>query len=319
MNIFVTGAAGFLGSHLCERLLKDGHTVIGVDNFITGQHKNIKLLMSPSISAGKFSFIEHDICIPLSSHHVDDLRRIGIDQIYHLASPASPIDYVQLPLETLFVGSYGCKNILDLACELNARFMLASTSEVYGDPLVHPQPESYWGNVNPIGPRSVYDESKRYAEALTMAYHKSCGADVRICRIFNTYGPRMRANDGRVIPTFINQALNHQPLTVFGNGLQTRSFCYCTDLISGFVALMNGPHIGPFNLGTLYELTMIQLAEAINVHTGNTAGIVFKPLPQNDPTRRKPDLSKTTKLLGWKPEVDFQTGLTSTVQYFASC
>ncbi len=310
MNIIVTGAAGFLGSHLCENLLRQGHKVIGIDNFITGQRQNISLIEKHW--SEKFTFIEQDVCTPNQ-----DIPAIDIHQIFYLASPASPIDYVRVPLETLYVGSCGCRNYLELAQKHNARFLLTSTSEVYGDPLVHPQPEEYWGNVNPIGPRSVYDESKRYAESLTMAFHRSCNVEVRIARIFNTFGPRMRHDDGRVVPTFIKQALLGKPLTVFGDGNQTRSFCYFTDLIAGLIAMMNNPiSTGPFNLGNPHELSMLQLATEVNRIIGNEAGIVHQPLPPNDPTRRRPDLTNTKKYLGWSPQVSFSDGLSSTIAHF---
>lgn len=310
MNIIIAGAAGFLGSHLTERLLEQGHTVIGIDNLITGQQRNIDHIQQRWPE--QFQFFNKDVCTA-----IDFLPDLQIDQIYYLASPASPIDYVQLPLETLYVGSYGCDNYLKLARRHRARFLLTSTSEVYGDPMVHPQPEEYWGNVNPIGPRSVYDESKRYAEALTMAFHRHYGVEVRIARIFNTYGPRMRHDDGRVVPTFIKQALMNQPLSVFGDGLQTRSFCYCTDLIRGLDVLMNNEEsTGPLNLGNPHELTMLDLAEEINRIIGNSAGVIQKPLPPNDPTRRRPDLSNTQRVLRWNPEVSFQDGIADTIEYF---
>jgi dTDP-glucose 4,6-dehydratase len=305
VNILVTGAAGFLGSHLTDQLIKKGHKVVGVDNFITGSPDNLRYIDNPN-----FTFIEHDVCKKRAFNQ-------WFDQIYFLASPASPIDYFQFPLETIYVGSYGCRNYLELAKEQNARFLLTSTSEVYGDPLVHPQTEDYWGNVNPIGPRSVYDESKRYAEALTMAFHRTHGTDVRIARIFNTYGPRMRYNDGRVIPTFINQALQNKPLTVFGDGNQTRSFCYCLDLIDGLVALMNADGIGPYNLGNPNEMTMLELAQEINRITNNDAGVIHKELPEDDPSRRRPDLTKTKRDLKWTPTVLFSEGIKSTIQWFS--
>jgi dTDP-glucose 4,6-dehydratase len=310
MNIIIAGAAGFLGSHLSERLLEQGHTVIGIDNLVTGQQRNIDKIQRKWPE--RFQFFNKDVCSP-----VDFLPDISFDQIYYLASPASPIDYVQLPMETLYVGSYGCDNYLKLAQKHKARFLLTSTSEVYGDPMVHPQPEEYWGNVNPIGPRSVYDESKRYAEALTMAFHRHYDVEVRIARIFNTYGPRMRHDDGRVVPTFIKQALMNEPLSVFGDGHQTRSFCYCSDLVRGLDALMNNEEsTGPFNLGNPHELTMLELAEEVNRIIGNTAGVMHKPLPPNDPTRRRPDLSNTQRVLQWNPEVSFQDGMAETIAYF---
>ncbi|MGC6507012.1 MAG: UDP-glucuronic acid decarboxylase family protein [Myxococcota bacterium] len=305
MQILVSGAAGFLGSHLCERLIAQGHSVIGLDNFITGRTENL----SSFKSRPNFSFIEHDICKPLPFSQ-------PLDRVYHLASPASPIDYIDLPFETMYVNADGTRNMLEIAKHCNARFFLASTSEVYGDPHVHPQVESYWGNVNPIGPRSVYDEGKRYAEALTMAYHRYRNVAVRIVRIFNTYGPRMRANDGRVVPTFINQALNQKPLTIFGDGLQTRSFCYVSDLISGFIALMESSITGPCNIGNPQERTMLDLAEAINKYTENEVPHAFKPLPKDDPTRRKPNISLAQKELGWEPQVSFEDGIQRTIAWF---
>ena len=312
MNIVVAGAGGFLGSHLTERLLQQGHTVLGIDNFITGQRQNIDQILKNW--PNHFHFFERDVC-----ETIDFLTDIKIDQIYYLASPASPIDYVQLPLETLYVGSYGCDNYLKLAHAKGAHFLLTSTPEVDGDPLVHPQPEEYWGNVNPIGPRSVYDESKRYAEALTMAFHRHLGVEVRVARIFNTYGPRMRHDDGRVVPTFIKQALLGEPLSVFGDGHQTRSFCYCSDLVRGLDVLMNNEvSTGPFNLGNPHELTMLELAEEINSVIGNTAGVIHKPLPPNDPTRRRPDLQNTRAVLEWQPEITFGEGMRQTIDYFRS-
>ena len=304
MKILIAGAAGFLGSHLTERLLKQGHHVTGVDNFLTGSKRNLSYFNNTH-----FTFVEADVCVKREWSN-------DFDRIYYLASPASPIDYIKLPLETLFVGSYGCHNYLELARKSGARFLLTSTSEVYGDPQIHPQPEEYWGNVNPIGPRSVYDESKRYAEALTMAYHRSKGTNVRIARIFNTYGPRMRYNDGRVIPNFITQALQNKPLTIFGDGTQTRSFCFCTDLVQGLESLMEGEETGPYNLGTLNEMSMLELAETINKLTGNSAGIIHKPLPKDDPTRRQPDLTRSKRDLAWNPSISFQEGLQQTVAYF---
>ena len=311
MNIVVAGAAGFLGSHLCDALILKGHTVIGIDNFLTGQHKNIERLKQ-DWNETQFRFIEADVCSP-----VNFLENIQIHQVYYLASPASPIDYVKMPLETLYVGSFGCRNYLELAERHNARFLLTSTSEVYGDPTIHPQPETYWGNVNPIGPRSVYDESKRYAESLTVAFHNHCNVEVRIARIFNTFGPRMRHDDGRVIPTFVKQALFKEPLTIFGDGSQTRSFCFYSDLIRGLITLMNNPlSIGPFNLGNPHELSMLALANEINKTLDNPAGIIHHPLPTNDPTRRRPDLTKTQSILGWTPEVSFSKGIRETIAYF---
>lgn len=311
MNIVITGAGGFLGSHLCDSLLYQGHTILAIDNFLTGQRKNI-IRIQERWTAERFTFIEADVCSP-----VDFLEGQQIDQIYYLASPASPIDYIKMPLETLYVGSFGCRNYLELAERHNARFLLTSTSEVYGDPTIHPQPETYWGNVNPIGPRSVYDESKRYAESLTMAFHNHCQVEVRIARIFNTFGPRMRHDDGRVIPTFIKQALYKEPLTIFGDGSQTRSFCFVSDLVRGLITLMNNPlSIGPFNLGNPHELSMIQLASEINRLLNNSGNIIHQPLPENDPTRRRPDLTKTKSILGWQPEISFADGIAETISYF---
>ena len=305
MNILVSGAAGFLGSHLCEKLLIQGHSVIGIDNYVTGRKENL----SAFLSNPNFSFVEHDICKPLEIEQ-------ELDRVYHLASPASPIDYIELPFETMYVNADGTRNMLNLAEKNKARFFLASTSEVYGDPHVHPQVEDYWGNVNPIGPRSVYDEGKRYAEALTMAYHRYRQVEVRIVRIFNTYGPRMRANDGRVVPTFINQALNQQALTIFGDGLQTRSFCYVSDLINGFIALMESDITGPCNIGNPQERTMLDLAEAINKYTGNQTPHAYKPLPKDDPTRRRPNIDLAREALQWEPQVSFEDGIQRTIAWF---
>jgi dTDP-glucose 4,6-dehydratase len=305
MRILVTGGAGFVPSHLCERLLADGHDVVAVDNFVTGHRRNLAVLeKSP-----RFSFVEADVTKELP---VDG----QVDRIFHMASPASPIDYVQLPFETLYAGSDATRIGLDRARANGARFLLASTSEVYGDPMVHPQVESYWGNVNPIGPRSVYDEAKRYGEALTMAYHRYHGVQTRIVRIFNTYGPRMRANDGRVMPAFCSQALAGEPLTVFGEGRQTRSFCYVTDLVDGIVRLMESDLTEPCNVGNPHEMTMLELAEYINEFTGNKAGIVHRPLPPDDPTQRRPDITRAKTVLGWEPQVPFAEGVERTVAYF---
>ncbi len=305
MRALVTGGAGFVGSHLCERLLAAGHEVVAVDNLLTGARRNIAQLEGHP----RFAFVEADVTteLPVSGR---------LDRIFHLASPASPIDYVELPFETLYVGSDGTRTCLERAAADGARFLLASTSEVYGDPAVHPQVESYWGNVNPIGPRSVYDEAKRYAEALTMAFHRYKGVRTRIVRIFNTYGPRMRADDGRVVPTFITQALAGQPLTVFGDGKQTRSFCYVSDLVRGLDALMESDLVEPCNIGNPHELTMLQLAEVINRETRNPSGIVHKPLPKDDPMRRRPDITRASQRLGWEPEVSFDEGMARTIAYF---
>lgn len=305
MRILVTGGAGFIPSHLCERLLNEGHEVVAIDNFITGHRRNLATLEGRP----GFTFVQADVTkeLPVGGR---------FDRIYHMASPASPIDYVQLPFETLYAGSDATRIGLDRARQDGARFFLASTSEVYGDPAVHPQVESYWGNVNPIGPRSVYDEAKRYAEALTMAYQRYHGVETRIVRIFNTYGPRMRENDGRVMPAFISQALRRQPLTVFGEGTQTRSFCYCDDLVDGIVRLMESDLAEPCNIGNPHEMTMLQLAQWINEFTGNDAGIIHKPLPPDDPTQRRPDISRAKARLGWEPKVPFAAGVERTVEYF---
>ena len=293
----VTGGAGFLGSHLCDLLLSKGHRVICVDNLETGSLTNIQHLRGDD-----FVFINHDVI-----NHIDIAE--PVDFVYHLASPASPIDYLRLPLATLKVGSYGTHNALGLAKNKRARFLLASTSEVYGDPQVHPQPEHYWGNVNPIGPRGVYDEAKRYAEALTMAYHRQQGVDTAIVRIFNTYGPRMRAFDGRAIPTFMRQAVAGQSITVFGEGQQTRSFCYVADLVGGLVKLAeSGEHL-PVNIGNPDEYTIMELAETIIEVLGSSSEIVKESLPVDDPQQRRPDISVATELLGWKPTVSLRDGL----------
>jgi dTDP-glucose 4,6-dehydratase len=302
----VTGGAGFLGSHLCEYLLGRGNRVICVDNLETGSLQNIE-----HIRDAAFTFLNHDL--------IDHLEIAEpVDFVYHLASPASPIDYLRLPLHTLKVGSYGTHNALGLAKFKRARFLLASTSEVYGDPLIHPQPESYWGNVNPIGPRGVYDEAKRYAEAMTMAYHRQQGVDTCIVRIFNTYGPRMRLHDGRAIPTFVNQALESKPLTVFGDGSQTRSFCYVDDLIRGLVLLVeSGEHL-PVNIGNPHEMTLLEMAEKVIEVTGTSSEIVFEALPVDDPQVRQPDITRAKQLLGWAPEVELEDGLRRTVESFGA-
>ena len=288
----VTGGAGFLGSHLCERLLAEGHRVICVDNLITGNRANI----APLIADERFRFIEHDVTVPL---HLDE----ALDAVLHFASPASPIDYLELPIQTLKVGSLGTHNALGLAKAKGARFLLASTSEVYGDPLVHPQPESYWGNVNPVGPRGVYDEAKRFAEAMTMAYHRSHGLDTRIVRIFNTYGPRMRPRDGRVVPTFIQQALDGEPLTVFGDGSQTRSFCYVDDLVEGICRLLRSDTSEPVNIGNPHEMTILEFAQQVLELTGGSGSIRHQALPVDDPKIRQPDISRAREILGWEPQV----------------
>ena len=312
MRILITGAAGFLGSHLCERLLKDGHEVVGMDNFITGSADNIAHL---SGTPG-FSFIRHDVS--------DFIFVPGkVDAVLHFASPASPnpkspYGYVNLPIQTMKAGALGTHNSLGVARANNAKFLLASTSEIYGDPLEHPQSESYWGHVDPIGKRSVYDEAKRFAEALTMAYHRFHGIDTRIARIFNTFGPRMHLDDGRVVPNFIQQALCGQPLTIYGDGQQTRSFCYVDDLVEGIVRLVKSDEHQPVNLGNPVEITILEFAEKINQLVGNLAGIAFKPdeRQESDPQRRRPDISRARKVLGWEPSVSLEEGLQSTLPYF---
>jgi len=293
----VTGGAGFLGSHLCERLLGAGHQVWCLDNLDTGSLTNIAHLRDDN-----FTFVQHDV-----TEYIDIPG--DVDYVLHFASPASPIDYLRLPLQTLKVGSYGTHNALGLAKAKRARFLTASTSEVYGDPLIHPQPESYWGNVNPIGPRGVYDEAKRYAEAMTMAYHRQQGVDTAIVRIFNTYGPRMRAFDGRAIPTFVRQALEDKPITVFGTGAQTRSFCYVDDLVTGILALLFSTEHEPVNIGNPGEFTLLELAEMVVELTGSKSEIVFEALPVNDPQQRRPDITRAQELLGWGPTVDLREGL----------
>jgi dTDP-glucose 4,6-dehydratase len=298
----VTGGAGFLGSHLCDELLTRGHRVICVDNLETGSLVNIEHIRDPD----RFVHLNIDIIEP---YYVDE----PVDFVYHLASPASPIDYLRLPLHTLKVGSYGTHHTLGLAKAKRARFLIASTSEVYGDPHVHPQPEGYWGHVNPIGPRGVYDEAKRYAEALTMAYHRQQGVDTAIVRIFNTYGARMRPHDGRAIPTFMRQALANRPITVFGNGSQTRSFCYVSDLIRGMIALAESGYHDPVNVGNPDEFTLLELAKMVLELTGSQSEIVFEALPVDDPKQRRPDIGLARDLLGWSPEVALQEGLRRTI------
>lgn len=305
MKSIVTGGAGFLGSHLCEHLLKKDHEVICIDNLITGTTKNIE-----HIKSDRFTYIRHDVTKPI---YFGD----KIDYIFHFASPASPIDYLELPIQTLKVGALGTYNMLGLAKEQRARFLQASTSEVYGDPLVNPQPESYWGNVNPIGPRGVYDEAKRYAEAITMAYHRYHGIDTRIVRIFNTYGPRMRAKDGRVVPNFINQALNGKDITVYGDGSQTRSFCYVSDLVEGIYRLMISDFCEPLNLGNPEELSVLEFAKIIIGLTGSNSQIIHEALPLDDPKVRRPDITRAKEILGWNPKVGLREGLEKTIEYFA--
>ncbi len=300
----ITGAAGFIGSHLVDYLLAQGHEVIGMDNFITGDRANLEHVRSP-----RFRFVEHNVTEEI---RIDE----PLDYILHFASPASPIDYLELPIQTLKVGSLGTHKTLGVAKAKNAKFLLASTSEVYGDPLVHPQKEDYWGNVNPIGPRGVYDEAKRFAEAMTVAYHRYHGVDIKIARIFNTYGPRMRVKDGRAIPAFISQALQNQPITVFGEGHQTRSFCYVSDLVDGLYRLLTSQQNMPVNLGNPAEMTIEELASTIRRKTGSTSPIVFEPLPVDDPKVRQPDITLARKLLGWTPRVSLDEGLTTTIAYF---
>ena len=297
----VTGGAGFLGSHLCDRLLHEGHRVICVDNLDTGTLENIE-----HIRDARFLFLQHDV-----TQHIEIDE--PVDFVFHLASPASPIDYLRLPLHTLKVGSYGTHNALGLAKRHRARFLLASTSEVYGDPKVHPQPESYWGHVNPIGPRGVYDEAKRYAEALTMAYHRQQGVDTHIARIFNTYGPRMRPHDGRAIPTFLRQAIANKPLTVFGDGSQTRSFCYVSDQIEGLWRLIQSDYHEPVNIGNPEEYTILELARRVIRAVGSSSEIVFEALPQDDPAIRQPDIALARDLLGWQPQIGLDEGLALTL------
>ncbi len=301
----VTGGAGFLGSHLCDYLLARGHRVICVDNLETGSLKNIDHVRDDAT----FAFRHVDIT---DHFEIDE----PVDFVFHMASPASPIDYARLPLHTLRVGAYGTHNALGLAKFKRARFLLASTSEVYGDPLVHPQPETYWGNVNPIGPRGVYDEAKRYAEALTMAYLRQQGVDTSIVRIFNTYGPRMRPKDGRAIPAFMSQALSEKPVTVFGDGSQTRSFCFVDDLVRGLVLLAESGEHEPVNIGNPYEMTLLEMAEQVVEATGSRSEIVFEALPVDDPKVRQPDITRARELLGWEPEVELRDGLPKTVEYF---
>ena len=300
----VTGGAGFLGSHLCEYLLNHGHEVIVLDNLLTGNIANIEPLQCDA-----FKFIKQDVTeyIYISG---------PIDYVFHFASPASPLDYLQLPIQTLKVGALGTHKVLGLAMAKQARFLLASTSEVYGDPLVHPQPESYWGNVNPVGPRGVYDEAKRFGEALTMAYHRYKGVDTKIVRIFNTYGPRMRPNDGRAIPAFVPQALRNEPITIFGDGSQTRSFCYVSDLIEGIYRLMLSDQHEPVNIGNPHEMTIREMAETIIRLTGSSSQLISKPLPVDDPKVRQPDITLARELLGWEPRVDIENGLSKTIAWF---
>jgi len=304
LKALVTGGAGFLGSHLCDLLLANGYEVLCVDNLITGDAHNIE-----HITSNKFSYMQYDVTKPL---YLEE----KIELLFHLASPASPIDYLELPIQTLKVGALGTHNMLGLAKEHRARFLLASTSEVYGDPLVNPQSEEYWGNVNPIGPRGVYDEAKRYAEAITMAYQRYHGIDTRIVRIFNTYGPRMRLNDGRVVPNFIRQALRGEDITVYGDGNQTRSFCYVSDEIEGIYRLMMSDYNLPVNIGNPEEHTILEFAKIILSITGSSSKIVFKSLPVDDPKQRRPDITRAREILDWEPKVSLEQGLKETIKYF---
>lgn len=302
-RVLVTGGAGFLGSHLCERLIRDGHEVICLDDLFTGSRRNLDALFD----SHRFEFLRHDVCQPM---------HIECDEIYHLACPASPIHYQRNPVRTIRTCVHGTLNVLDLAREARAKILIASTSEVYGDPLQHPQVESYWGNVNPIGVRACYDEGKRCAEALATSYTAQYGIAIRIARIFNTYGPRMLPNDGRVVSNFIVQCLRCEPITLFGDGKQTRSFCYVDDLIEGFVRLMESDADTPVNLGNPTENTIVELAEKIRAMTGSKSELVFQPLPQDDPTRRQPDITLARELLGWSPKVPLEQGLTHAIDYF---
>jgi dTDP-glucose 4,6-dehydratase len=304
LRVLITGAAGFLGSHISERFLKEGHQVLGLDNFITGSRSNTEILEGYS----GFTLIEHDISESIS---LDG----DLDGVLHFASPASPVDYLNLPIQTLKVGSFGTHNSLGIALAKGARFLLASTSEVYGDPQIHPQPETYWGNVNPVGVRSVYDEAKRFAEAMTMAYHRYHQVDTRVVRIFNTYGPRMRPNDGRVISNFIVQALRGDPITIYGDGSQTRSFCYVDDEIDGIFRLYNSDQTEPTNIGNPKEFTIKELAQLILEETGSSSAMITLPLPEDDPRVRQPDISIAGEILGWEPEVDLLEGIRRTIPF----
>lgn len=304
-RILITGAAGFLGSHLCDRFLAEGYEVVGMDNLLTGNIRNIEHLFPVK----EFQFYHHDVT---KFVHVPG----NIDYILHFASPASPIDYLKMPIQTLKVGALGTHNLLGLAKSKNARILVASTSEVYGDPLVHPQTEEYWGNVNPVGPRGVYDEAKRFMESITMAYHNYHQLETRIIRIFNTYGPRMRLDDGRALPTFMSQALRGEDVTVYGDGSQTRSFCYVDDLVEGIYRLLLSDYHKPVNIGNPSEITLLQFAEEVLKLTGSKSKIIFEPLPQDDPKQRQPNITKAKEILGWEPKVDRHEGLKRTLEYF---
>ncbi|MCW5963638.1 MAG: SDR family oxidoreductase [Bryobacterales bacterium] len=307
MRILLSGAAGFIGSHLSDRLIADGHHVVGLDNLLSGNLRNIAHLESEP----RFAFRHQDVSQPFQAEGT-------FDAVLHLASPASPKDYLDYPVETLLVGSVGTRNMLECPVAGNSLFLLTSTSECYGDPTEHPQRETYWGNVNPVGPRSCYDESKRFAEAITMAYHRRFGLRTRIARIFNTYGPRMKLNDGRVVPAFLDQALHGVPITVFGDGSQTRSFCYVSDLVDGLIRLLHSQESYPVNIGNPQEMTMREFAEYIQELTGTPSPIEFHPLPEDDPKRRQPDITRAKTLLGWEPKVALREGLTQTIAYFQS-
>ena len=305
MRLILAGIAGFIGSHLADRLLAEGHSVTGLDNFLTGSPRNIDHLKNHP----RFEFFRHDICEPFEFQGT-------VDGVLNLASPASPRDYLEHPIETLAVGSAGTRNMLELARHHNARFLLSSTSECYGDPLEHPQSETYWGNVNPVGPRSCYDESKRFAEALTMAYHRTYGVRSSIARIFNTYGPRMKLDDGRVVPAFLGRALRGEAIHVFGDGSQTRSFCYVSDMVDGLYRLLLSDERYPVNLGNPSEMTILEFARRIRALTGSASPIAFQPLPEDDPKRRRPDIAKARRVLGWEPQVPLDDGLAETIAYF---
>lgn len=305
MRAVITGGAGFLGSHLCDAMIAQGWQIVCVDNFVTGDKENIQHLEKDP----RFQFVQHDVSESLEIEP-------PIDAVMHFASPASPDDYLKFPIETLKVGSLATFNALELARKDQARFLMASTSECYGDPEVSPQPETYWGRVNSVGPRSVYDEAKRFSEAVTMAYHRKYGVDTRIVRIFNTYGPRMRLNDGRALPNFLFQALSGQPLTIYGDGRQTRSFCYVSDLIEGILRLLNSNEHLPVNIGNPHEITILEFAERIRAITGNRIDLIYRPLPQDDPKRRQPDITKAKQLLNWEPRVSLEEGLNLTLAYF---